>query len=277
MMPPSPRLFARSTSVTYLSETTIISDQKIAETPPRMFSAVSGMPCTGIERLLGGVQRARADVAVDDAQREKRKRRRGLRRRCDRAAVASNAGMQPCVVVHGASLAPRSAARSAPSIFTQSLRRALRYSVADERCNAAAWIGLRVGGRRHRALHAGRLRDAAALRPREHRDGLPARRRRRRAALLPRPRDRARRSCASRAFDCPLRPAARNASRSTTLQYLLTFAIMLAVALIISQSRRERAAPGRGAGARSRSRPRPSGSAARCSRRSRTTCARRWR
>ena len=48
MMPPSPRLLARSTSVTYLSETTIISAQKIAETPPRMFSGVSGMPCCGL-------------------------------------------------------------------------------------------------------------------------------------------------------------------------------------------------------------------------------------
>ncbi len=45
MMPPSPRLLARSTSVTYLSETMIISDQKIVETPPAMLSAVSGMPC----------------------------------------------------------------------------------------------------------------------------------------------------------------------------------------------------------------------------------------
>ena len=48
MMPPSPRLLARSTSVTYLSDTTIISAQKIAETPPRMFSGVSGMPCSGL-------------------------------------------------------------------------------------------------------------------------------------------------------------------------------------------------------------------------------------
>jgi hypothetical protein len=41
-------LFARSTSVTYLSETTIISDQKIAETPPMTFSGVSGMPYWGL-------------------------------------------------------------------------------------------------------------------------------------------------------------------------------------------------------------------------------------
>ena len=52
MMPPSPRLLARSTSVTYLSETTIISAQKIADTPPRMFAAVSGMPCSGLKVSL---------------------------------------------------------------------------------------------------------------------------------------------------------------------------------------------------------------------------------
>ncbi len=44
MIPPSPRLFARSTSATYLSETTSISAQKIAEMPPRTFVAVSGIP-----------------------------------------------------------------------------------------------------------------------------------------------------------------------------------------------------------------------------------------
>ena len=52
MMPPSPRLFARRISVTYLSDTTIISAQKIAETPPSTFSALSGMPCTGLNVSL---------------------------------------------------------------------------------------------------------------------------------------------------------------------------------------------------------------------------------
>ena len=47
MMPPSPRLSARMISTTYLIETTIISDQKMVDRPPRMFSAVSGMPCAG--------------------------------------------------------------------------------------------------------------------------------------------------------------------------------------------------------------------------------------
>ena len=40
MMPPSPRLSARMTSVTYFSDTTIISAQKIADRPPRMFAGV---------------------------------------------------------------------------------------------------------------------------------------------------------------------------------------------------------------------------------------------
>ena len=47
MMPPSPLLSARMMRITYLSETTIISAQKIAETPPRMFSVLSGIPWLG--------------------------------------------------------------------------------------------------------------------------------------------------------------------------------------------------------------------------------------
>jgi hypothetical protein len=38
--------------VTYLNDTTIINAQKIAETPPRTFSWVSGMPCTGLNVSL---------------------------------------------------------------------------------------------------------------------------------------------------------------------------------------------------------------------------------
>ena len=37
MIPPSPLLLSRMMRITYLSETTIISDQKIADRPPRMF------------------------------------------------------------------------------------------------------------------------------------------------------------------------------------------------------------------------------------------------
>ena len=47
-MPPSPRLLARRISVTYLSETTIISVQKIVDTPPSTFAAVSGIPWAGL-------------------------------------------------------------------------------------------------------------------------------------------------------------------------------------------------------------------------------------
>ena len=43
-MPPSPRLSARSTSNTYLRETTTTRAQKMAEIPPKMLSGVNGMP-----------------------------------------------------------------------------------------------------------------------------------------------------------------------------------------------------------------------------------------
>ena len=52
MMPPSPRLFARRIRVTYLSDTTIISAQKIADTPPSTFRSVSGMPCAALNVSL---------------------------------------------------------------------------------------------------------------------------------------------------------------------------------------------------------------------------------
>jgi hypothetical protein len=52
MMPPSPRLLARMTSVTYFSDTTTISAQKIAEMPPRMFPVASGMPWLGLNVCL---------------------------------------------------------------------------------------------------------------------------------------------------------------------------------------------------------------------------------
>src|SRR6266550_458192 len=52
MMPPSPRLLALNTSTTYLSETTTISVQKIADTPPIIFATVNGMPCWGLNVSL---------------------------------------------------------------------------------------------------------------------------------------------------------------------------------------------------------------------------------
>jgi hypothetical protein len=47
IVPPSPRLSARITSTTYLSDTTMISTQKMADRPPRMLATLSGMPCPG--------------------------------------------------------------------------------------------------------------------------------------------------------------------------------------------------------------------------------------
>ena len=70
MMPPSPLLSARMISTTYFSDTTIISAQKMVDRPPRMFSCVSGMPCSGEKVSFDGVQRAGADVAEHHAERE---------------------------------------------------------------------------------------------------------------------------------------------------------------------------------------------------------------
>ncbi len=55
-------------------DTITISVQKIAETPPRMFSTVSGIPWSGTEGFLRRVQRACAEVPVNDAQRQERER-----------------------------------------------------------------------------------------------------------------------------------------------------------------------------------------------------------
>ncbi len=44
MLPPSPRLSARITRTTYLSETTMTSDQKMVESPPMMLPALKGIP-----------------------------------------------------------------------------------------------------------------------------------------------------------------------------------------------------------------------------------------
>jgi hypothetical protein len=45
MMPPSPLLSARITKVTYFSDTTISSDQKISESTPRTAAGAGAMPC----------------------------------------------------------------------------------------------------------------------------------------------------------------------------------------------------------------------------------------
>ena len=81
MMPPSPRLFARSTRTTYFSDTTIISDQKIADSASQYVRLGERDAVRRRERLLDGVQGTGADVAVDDAKREQRQcggRLRGL-------------------------------------------------------------------------------------------------------------------------------------------------------------------------------------------------------
>ena len=70
----------------YLSETMMISDQEIKDSTPRMFSCVVSMPPAKHSRSR--VQRARADVAVHDAQRTEGQ--------LDQVAVASARGHGRC-------------------------------------------------------------------------------------------------------------------------------------------------------------------------------------
>jgi hypothetical protein len=81
-MPPSPLLSARMMKVTYFRLTTIISDQKISE---RMPSTLSGVIGTGMVRaaedLLQRIQRAGADVAINDAKGRQRQRGQAALRR----------------------------------------------------------------------------------------------------------------------------------------------------------------------------------------------------
>ena len=51
-MPPSPLLSARMMRITYLSETTIISDQKMVDRPPSTLARLSGMPWSGLNVSL---------------------------------------------------------------------------------------------------------------------------------------------------------------------------------------------------------------------------------
>src|ERR1700730_12364329 len=64
-MPPSPRLPARMIRMAYLNETITISDQRITDTMPMM---VSGESVRGACGLLESIERAGADIAVDDAE-----------------------------------------------------------------------------------------------------------------------------------------------------------------------------------------------------------------
>ena len=88
-MPPSPRLSARMTKTRYLSEMTMISDQKISESTPRTFSGVAATPCVHVKALAQRVERAGADVAVDDAERAQREDERDTVRCSSRSGEPS--------------------------------------------------------------------------------------------------------------------------------------------------------------------------------------------
>ena len=66
-------LSARRISTTYLTETMIVSVQKTSDSTPKMLSGVERHVAVG-EDLLQRVQRAGADVAVDDADGAERQR-----------------------------------------------------------------------------------------------------------------------------------------------------------------------------------------------------------
>ena len=47
--PPSPRLSARSTKVTYFTEITRINDHRISDSRPRMLISLTAIPCAGLK------------------------------------------------------------------------------------------------------------------------------------------------------------------------------------------------------------------------------------
>ena len=67
-MPPSPRLSARITRKTYFTVTMRISDQKISDSTPMISTVVVSAGVEQLQARLEGVQRAGADIAVDDAE-----------------------------------------------------------------------------------------------------------------------------------------------------------------------------------------------------------------
>ena len=84
-MPPSPLLSARSTNTRYLTTTTSISAQKNSESTPNTFVGSSCrrdrvIACALVARqaLAHRVERRRADVAVDHAERAEREPSRAL-------------------------------------------------------------------------------------------------------------------------------------------------------------------------------------------------------
>ena len=82
MMPPSPRLSARITRSRYLIEMTMIRAQKINDKMPSTLVRFTCDQGVAEEALAKRVERARADVAVDDAERHQTGRgERGVLRR----------------------------------------------------------------------------------------------------------------------------------------------------------------------------------------------------
>ena len=70
-VPPSPLLSARRRSSTYFSVTMMISAQRISDRTPSTASRLSARAAMGggMQRLAEGIERAGADIAIDDADR----------------------------------------------------------------------------------------------------------------------------------------------------------------------------------------------------------------
>ena len=71
-MPPSPWLSARMMNVRYFTVTTIVSDQNTSESTPRTSAGRHRRRPVEVDALVQGVERARPDVAEDDAERTQR-------------------------------------------------------------------------------------------------------------------------------------------------------------------------------------------------------------
>ena len=149
-VPPSPLLSARSRISTYLRVTTTISAQTISDSTPSTMSRVTGPDSAGRHhRLAEGVERAGADIAVDDADAAERQRperlplrhaapprggRRAAGRACDRSAMD-----------HGScAFAVRVATREARLISSAHRENTQRYRAVDVAQRGRSQVGIKA-------------------------------------------------------------------------------------------------------------------------------------
>ncbi len=81
-MPPSPRLSARRIRMRYLTEMIRMSDQRMSERTPRDVGRRGSERVLAVEAFAQGIERARADIAVNDSEAgEAEQKKAALRRR----------------------------------------------------------------------------------------------------------------------------------------------------------------------------------------------------